>query len=160
MHVRSDYDDATDFDDYRAYNWLPGFSPSVVDGRIDAGRLDDRVRRTVEIELTRLGYEKAEPADADFFVTYQTALSTDLARTVDHIYQHRQEGDAFYAYGWESYEREYDVGSLIVDVIDARSDKIVWRGWAEAQVDFNSTQAQRDERVAQAVHEILDRFPP
>jgi hypothetical protein len=160
MHVQSDYDDAADFGSYRRYEWLPGFSPKVVDGRIDAGRLDTSVRRAVEERLTSRGYEKATTGAPDFFISYQTALSIDLAQTVDQIYQHRAEGDAFYAYGWESYDREYDVGSLIIDIIDARTEKIVWRGWAEAQVDFNSTQPQRDERIGKAVRLILERFPP
>jgi hypothetical protein len=29
----------------------------------------------------------------------------------------------------------YETGALLIDFVDARTDKLVWRGWAEDGVD-------------------------
>ena len=51
-------------------------------------------------------------------------------------------------------------GSLLIDVIDAASQKLVWRGTAAGEVDPGLTSKQRDERTKAIVQSILSHFPP
>jgi hypothetical protein len=51
-------------------------------------------------------------------------------------------------------------GSLLIDVIDAASQKLVWRGTAAGEVDPGLTSKQRDERTKVIVQSILSHFPP
>jgi hypothetical protein len=81
--------------------------------------------------------------------------------------------DSYYGYGWGSwyspyygggaphtYVREYEEGTLILDVVDAASNKLVWRGTAQAELSSNSSAEKRQERLNEAVSKILEDFPP
>jgi hypothetical protein len=52
------------------------------------------------------------------------------------------------------------VGTIVLDVIDARTDELVWRGWAEGAL----FEAPRSDQLAQyadeVVGKILEGFPP
>jgi hypothetical protein len=48
----------------------------------------------------------------------------------------------------------------LIDIIDAASEKIVWRGTAAGEVDPGLSSAERDERTRTIVHKILSHFPP
>jgi hypothetical protein len=54
----------------------------------------------------------------------------------------------------------YLTGSLLIDIIDAGSQKLVWRGTANGEVDPGLTSQQRDERTKAIVQKILSSFPP
>ena len=51
-------------------------------------------------------------------------------------------------------------GTIVVDVIDARSDEIIWRGWAEGALQ----EAPPADRLAEYIDEVVERvmrsFPP
>jgi hypothetical protein len=51
-------------------------------------------------------------------------------------------------------------GTLLIDVIDGASQKLVWRGTAAGDVDQGLTSEQRDERTKAIVQRILSHFPP
>jgi hypothetical protein len=71
-----------------------------------------------------------------------------------------------YGWGWwgfagtETYVDQYEQGTLILDVIDAGSNKLIWRGSAAARVVDDKTPEERTRRVNEAVEKILERFPP
>ena len=55
---------------------------------------------------------------------------------------------------------EYQVGTLILDVVRAADRQLIWRGTASDEVyPDNSTEA-RERRVREAVQKILEQFPP
>ena len=54
----------------------------------------------------------------------------------------------------------YLAGSLLIDIIDAASQKLVGRGTAAGEVDPGLTSQQRDERTKAMVQNILSHFPP
>jgi hypothetical protein len=54
-------------------------------------------------------------------------------------------------------ERE---GTLTLDVVDAASNTVVWRGSAETALTGASDPRAREARVQDAVRRILERFPP
>ena len=67
-------------------------------------------------------------------------------------------------YGWarsaEVTVDQYDEGTLILDVIDSCTEKLIWRGMAIDRVEFSARPEQRDERVRLAVEKMLASFPP
>ncbi|PAA20099.1 DUF4136 domain-containing protein, partial [Pseudomonas fragi] len=54
----------------------------------------------------------------------------------------------------------YQVGTLQIDLIDAKDGKLVWRGSAEKVVDSSPTPAERSAAIQQAVTKILSTYPP
>jgi hypothetical protein len=49
---------------------------------------------------------------------------------------------------------------LLIDIIDAASDKVVWRSTAAGMVDPDLSSAERDERTRTIVHKMFSHFPP
>ncbi len=54
---------------------------------------------------------------------------------------------------------EYLEGTLVLDIIDVRTEKVVFRGWATKSLDSNPSPKQVRTYVTEAVEEILEDFP-
>jgi hypothetical protein len=63
--------------------------------------------------------------------------------------------DFEYRRGVDRYE--YDVGTLVIDIVSADSKELIWRGTASGVIDPN---APSRDTIAHAVNKILERFPP
>ena len=59
-----------------------------------------------------------------------------------------------YRRGTETYE--YEIGTLILDFVDAKKKSLIWRGTARSEVD----PGRSSEQINDAVKKILVNFPP
>jgi hypothetical protein len=107
----------------------------------------DEIRRAFEAR----GYTYS-PGSADLAVAYYaTAAPTLDIRTFD------------YGYDWLGFPRQYvDVvqytqGTVIIDVVDPRTRKLLWRGSAVAAVDTDPNKYISELR--KAVDKIVAKFP-
>ena len=92
----------------------------------------------------------------DFLVDYHAAVRQRWdVTTINRYYGYNPTWDAP-----DTYIREYEEGSLMVDIIEPGSRKLMWRGMAEAEVGPSSTPQEREQRVSEAVRRMLERFPP
>lgn len=160
LKVSDDYDPAVDFAKYRSYAWLPDQPGPTGRPRLDSPLVQERIRKAIDAALAGKGYSESAQSP-DFLVRYDlTAERRVDVSSYDTPYYTR--------YGYrmvlpETVVREYDVGSLIVDVADAREKKVVWRGIAEARLRGESAPtdpAQVQERVTEVVNAVLEKFPP
>jgi hypothetical protein len=55
---------------------------------------------------------------------------------------------------------EIVTGTLIVDLVDARTKTIVWRGTAEKDINPNATPDQRDKNINRATDKLFKNYPP
>jgi hypothetical protein len=51
-------------------------------------------------------------------------------------------------------------GTLILDIVDASSERLVWQGSARAELAGSPEPLTRDARIQEAVRRVLARFPP
>jgi len=152
---------------YRTYAWLP--QPTGKDERVYNPIVGARVEQTVDRYLLARGYQKVDAsANPDFLIGWHGAIHNALkAETVDTYYGYPWGGpfvDPFYAGGAvtlpETYLREYEEGSLILDVVDPVSKQLVWRGTAQAELSENASAEKQQKRLDKAVAKLLERFPP
>ena len=54
----------------------------------------------------------------------------------------------------------YQVGTLQIDLIDAKDGRLVWRGSGEKIVNNTPTPAERSQAIREAVTQILSNYPP
>jgi len=162
--VDSDYDPSADFTQLRTWSWLPHAGKSD-DPRLDNALLDSRIRAAVKSELDTKGYTLATSGTPDFQVTYHVSVEGKL--DVNTVYRDYPRGGygrvGHHRGGWgyaETSVREYDEGTLLLDVLQSGSGALLWRGSGVATVREESSPENRTKRINAAVKKILERFPP
>lgn len=161
IQVNTDYNPETDFTRFRTFAWAEG-SGGGGDLRVTGDLMDQRFRRAIESELVSRGMEKTTSGQPDVFVGYQVALDD----RIDY-----QTINTYYGSGWgyrgvyggvgttQTTAREYTVGTLVIDVYDARQRELVWRGAGEGKVNQARSPEERQEGINQAVTRIMRDFP-
>jgi hypothetical protein len=52
------------------------------------------------------------------------------------------------------------VGTLVVDIIDTRTNAIVWRSLASSDISATDTPEKRDKKIAKAMEKMFKNYPP
>ena len=159
MSISSDFDPtAVDkMKTYKAYSWLP--APQTRKRSTDQF-VAKRITMATEHALQKKGMERALTGAPDFLVGWHGAIDSKLQYSTVNTY---------YGYGWgywggmgttQTYATEYNQGSLIIDIVDAKTNELVWRGVAQAEVYPQSDPDYRNQQIDSAVSKILSQFPP
>jgi len=149
-----DFDPDADFARLKAYAWVE----SAIDRDTDPLVLE-RVRRATDAGLAAAGYRKVE-SGGDFHVAAHLR-SRQRVQVRDTGY-----AGPYYGYGYGHWGTrridvyEYDEGSIILDVIDAKTNKLLWRGIAKAAVPESPKPEELTKLVDEAVSKLLEDFPP
>jgi hypothetical protein len=160
IRVTTDYDPAADFTKVRSYAWLDEQSGVQGDRADVTSLLDRRVRRSVDTELQKKGLSSVDRAGADALVTYHLGVETKLdVNTIDTGYGY---GRGWYRGGVSTHTTvtEYQEGTLLIDLVDPKAKQLIWRGSGQARIRRSSTPEEREQRIDEAVAEILKSFPP
>jgi hypothetical protein len=159
INVNVDYDDTTDFGSFRTFALLPE-PPATGNLRADNPLLHNRIRTAIGEQLKLQGYVRT--GDPQMRVGYHVSTQQRLdVRTVDSVY-----GYGHWRYGrpggalQTTEVRQYEQGALVIDIVDAARNTLVWRGVGEARLRTDPTPEQMSQRVREAVAAILKRFPP
>jgi len=158
VQVHVDFDPSADFSSLRTFAWFPRTREPTGDFRVDSPLLDSRIRNAVERELAAKGFEKVVDRDPDFFVFYHFSVEDRIdVHTVNRTYVDR--------WGYvvslpETRVRQYQQGTLMIDVADAREKRLVWRGVGTGRLRSSPKPDETTRAVNSAVAEILGRFPP
>jgi len=145
---------------YHRFAWLSPPPAPVRNPILDSQILDERVHKAVSADLKARGYDEVAPdANPDFLVTYHTSAKQTLQSTgpsfsfgfVD-AFPHGF-GAAAFPIGPDVETR--DEGTLMLDVLDAQSKRLVWRGWTTQLLNQDN---YSDSAVAGAVKDIFDKF--
>ena len=160
LKVSQDYDPSTDFGSLRTWAWMPGPQPKTGDLRADSPLIDARVRTAIDSTLTARGYVSAAEAMPDFLVGYHLSLEQKLdVRTVDSYYGYGRY-NRWGGVGAQTYVNEYDEGTIIIDIADARAQQLIWRGWGSRRVSRNPSPEKTTEVINSTVTQILSQVPP
>lgn len=144
-----------DLASYRTFAWGPAEALSIGDPRLDNNELFDRqVREQVQRALTSRGIVPVNPPfSPDILVHYHASVSQDIdLREVDLPRDYCEEADC------RPYV--YDAGTLFVDLVDGRTERLIWRGWASGNVEGAIADQDRLEAyVDRTVARVFGMFP-
>lgn len=165
-----DFDRSTNFGGYKTYAWVSEEQEKTGDRRADNSAVDMRIRIAIGTQLRLKGYQTLPEGRPDFLVTYTIALKDSSPTVSSQYFSEGMAGRPFLhsadsrsvrdAAPSNSEGHSYLTGTLLIDVIDGASEKLVWRGTAAGEVDQGLTSEQRDERTRAIVRSILSHFPP
>jgi hypothetical protein len=145
-------DREVDFARYRTYQWAPA-SQQGGDPRLTKNPdFQDRLQGEIERQLQAHGLRGARRADLLVRVRSAVQPRTEVAGT-PAVY-----GNC--ATDCSSRLREYEAATLVLDLLDARTRQIVWRGWARDDLQTVVGDPERMARtVRAAVAGMMERFP-
>jgi len=151
-----DFDPAADFSKYKTYAWMEVADPSRAQNRGVSELIEKRIVAAVDENLAARGCSKRTAPPVDFVVNFMLTAQEKIDFNTYYT------GWGYYGwYGGTQVEaRQYTEGTLIVDVFDAQTKELAWRGMAQGTIDPSLSPEQRSARINQAVSGILNRFPP
>lgn len=154
-----DFDPEADFAKLESYAWLPAPKKDP-----DQSLVLARIHRATDRVLETKGYAHAG-SKADFLLaahvgSRQKLRVTDWGYSYGIGYGHGGYYGHYVAGPGRIDVYEYEEGSIVLDVVDAKSRKLLWRGVATAVVPDNPKPEQLDKLVDEAVEKVLANFPP
>ncbi|PWT71890.1 MAG: DUF4136 domain-containing protein [Bacteroidetes bacterium] len=161
LKVTSDYDKEVNFSQYKTFRMVQLDQQHQTISQLN----QQRIINAVINEMKKKGF--IETADnPDLHVNAIIILQDKKSVTANTNYYGY--GGYYRPYGWggagmSSSHTTYDVqnykdGSLIIDVVDARTQKLLWEGIGNKEIDKPASDP--DKAIAEAVASIMANFPP
>jgi hypothetical protein len=152
-----DYEKSADFKSFKTYAFKEGT-------KVGQPLIDNRIVAAIETELASKGLTKSE-ATPDVFVVYHVAF--DKQKDISTF----SSGGGYGPYGWgwgggwaggstHTSVRDILVGTLVIDMADAKKNQMVWRGMGVKEVNTQANPEKRDKSINDAVKKILKNYPP
>jgi hypothetical protein len=152
LKVNSYLERGADLSRYRTFDWGARDTFSTGDPRLDNNPFfENRVKSQVESGLAARGYSKTATPD----VRVHIHASVNQRIDVNGLDALTATCDAP-----ECRPFVHDAGTLVIDLVDPATSRIVWRGWADETLDGAiDNQRWMEQRIDQAVSKILARLP-
>lgn len=148
--VTHDLDRAANFSKFKTYTWVRGTN-------LNDELNHRRIMRAVEAQLTARGFSKVETtANPDVLVAYHASFDRDLEINASGWGGYRFAGPRTGSARVEGIV----VGTLAIDVVDAQTKNIVWRGMATKELDAKASPEKKEKNINKAAEKIFKNYPP
>jgi hypothetical protein len=139
---------------YRTFAWGPPDALPTGDPRLDDdAAFNDRLQGAVERGLSTKGLALMASGAADLLVHYHASVTRRIdVEAADRLHGYCAPG------GCTSDAMTYEAGTLVLDIVDARTNRVIWRGWVQNRVE-HMLGGQDPGTIEQAVERMLKRFP-
>jgi len=153
VKVSADYDRSINFSAYKTFSMYEMKADNV-------NQLNqDRIEKYIRLEMSKRGYVENN-VNPDLKVNAVTVLKNRRGVTANTTYYggfYRPYG-LWAAPGYTSISTyDYKDGSLVIDVIDAKINKMIWTGTAVAEL-YNQPK-NPEEAISAAVAKIMSNYP-
>jgi hypothetical protein len=157
--VSYDFDKSASFATFKTYAHKDGT-------KVGQPLIDDRIVAAIDAELAAKGLTKSE-SNPDLVVVYHVAF--DKEQDITSFSSGYAGGYGPYGYryggGWGSTTtstqvRNIVVGTLVIDMADAKKGEVAWRGMGVKEVDTQANPEKRDKSITNAVKKIFKNYPP
>ena len=148
--INYDFDKTANFAGFKTYAWVPG---AAVPDRLNNERIVAAINS--QLALKRL-QEVDRQGNPDLLVAYHAAFDRDREVTG-------------FSNGWGGFRdpasgvartNEIVTGTLIVDLVDARTRTVVWRGIVSKDINPGAKPEQREKSINRATEKLFKNYPP
>ena len=163
-----------DLSAYKTFAWIPG-GDSKTNNFYNNDIATDKIIQAANLELESRGL-KLNNNRPDLLIRYSAVVKNETRNYNQPVYYQSParyvprmgyyNGRRFYFYqyqrpfpiyvGSEMRKQHIEEGNVMIDVIDRKSSKVIWRGWGEGIVN-NPEKAIND--LPKVVNKIFDKFP-
>lgn len=171
VNIYTDYLEDSDFSSYKTYRWYDDVVRSRTSEIRSYNSSDKLIRETVNAVMKKHGLRPNTAKGGEFLVNYR--ISSEARMNMNSFNNYNQPGVhggvSTGTYGTSvaigvstgssgpSYYRE---GTVVLDVIDAASNSVVWRSVAEGKLPKKMGLKERNEIIRELVPRMLKDFPP
>ena len=156
LQVSSHVERGINFADYVTYDWGKRDNFPVGDPRLDNNEFfRDHLEGALEKRLAAKGYERATGGEPDVLIHYHATVAQKLdVREIDQSYV------SCYGEDCAAQFSEFEQGTLVVDIVDRRTNRLIWRGWAQDTMTGVIDHQDRLERqVDEGVLKMMQLLP-
>ena len=153
QQVKTDYDRSADFSQYKTYSWEHIKTQDPL--------YEDRIKNSVNAALAAKGWTQVDSGG-------------DVSVVAMEITRNQQTLNTFYngfggGWGWRRFggggfgeatttTETYKVGTLVVDLFDTKTKKLLWRGTSSDTLSNNSDKNIKN--LDKGVEKLFKQFPP
>ena len=155
--VSYDYDKSANFAGFKTYAHKDGT-------KVGQPLIDDRIVAAIDEQMAAKGLTKSE-ANPDVFVVYHVAF--DKQKDISTYSSGYAGGYGAYGWGWgggmattSTQVRDILIGTLVVDIADAKKGQLAWRGMGVKEVQTQAKPEKRDKSINDAMKKIFKNYPP
>ena len=155
--VSYDYEKGANFTAFKTYAQKDGT-------KVGQPLIDDRIVAAIDAALAAKGLTKVD-ANPDVFVVYHTSF--DKQKDISTYSSGYGGGYGPYGWGWgggmstaTTQVRDILIGTLVVDMADAKKGQLAWRGMAVKEVKTQASPEKRDKSINEAMKKIFKNYPP
>lgn len=149
--VKTDYDRDINLKPYTTYSWVNSLVGETQNPLYYNELNDKRIKKAVNEQMALKGYT---------LVSDQGEITLHYHLVIESKSELRSDPYSYYGPYWmrpriNSYQ--YDEGTLIIDVLEAKSNALGWRGWATSIIDADRN--LKEELLTEAAVEIFKAYP-
>ena len=151
QQVKTDFDHQANFSQYKTYSWQE-IKPAN-------SLWDSRIKSAVDAQLAAKGWTQVASGGDVAIIAIAT---THTEKTLQTFYDGMGGGWRWRGFGGmgeaTTTEEDYKEGTLLIDMYDAKTKQLIWRGTAENMV---STKPETNEKsLDKGVAKMFKKFPP
>lgn len=162
VQVSQDFDRAHIFSHQKTYNWSNELQLQQDGLQNKDELLAKRFTSSINNQLALQGFTLSP--NPSYLVSYNYTISTKLESdpvTTGFSYGHGRYG-RYGGVGINSgnYIRQYDLGTLHINIYNAATRNLLWRGTGTREMHVHATPDEISKRVYELVSAVLKQFPP
>jgi len=151
QQVKTDYDRAANFSQYKTYSWEKVQTPDPL--------WVDRIKAAVDAALAAKGWTQVESGGDISIVAIEINRDQQTLNTYYDDFGGGRRWRGFGGFGESTTTFDtYTVGTLVVDLFDAKTKNLVWRGVSSGMLSDKSD--KNIENLNRGVQKLFQHFPP
>lgn len=155
MSVSSHLQRGLDFTLFRTYDWGPADALPIGDPRLDKDPFfRDHLEGAVEKQLAAKGFERITSGTPDLLIHYHANIRQRIdVNRVDRNYGYCADPTCVSVV-------EVEAGTLVLDIVETRTNRVIWRGWAQQAIgNMLENRDTMASRIDEAARRMLARLP-
>jgi hypothetical protein len=155
VNVTTLHDPKGTFSAYRTFAWDPESASGVRTPETVEPATAAFIKKEVESALAGEGMTVAATAEAADLLVSCGVWTERRSATTPMPQEPRRTGPTSPRYG-DTWTYDYDAGTIVVELVDPKIGKAVWRGFADAEIQRSA----KEKQVHEAVAMIFAEYPP
>jgi hypothetical protein len=161
-HVEKD--PSVNLRNYKTFAWLTDHNGSYKEGKGYQNFQEKNLRELVNKQLEKNGFRMVR-SNPDVLIDYDIMVENDVKNESESVYSRpflryvynpytRRINSVYYPsqyMGENSYAVPYKSGTITINVVDMKTNNLVWQGWAETEIASKRLEQDDMKKVVKAI---------